>query len=114
MHSLKGNKKFKMAAINLIVKTTSEEEVEDLRAQFRAIDTDETGMIKASELQEVLIERRMNLTDTEIREIVDQMDYQNDEKVNYNEFLAKTIDVRNILKEQRLQAISNQFDEEFV
>jgi len=33
--------------MNLLVKTASEEEVKDLRAQFQAIDTDGTGMIKA-------------------------------------------------------------------
>ena len=33
--------------MNLLVKTATEEEVQDLRAQFQAIDTDGTGMIKA-------------------------------------------------------------------
>ena len=36
--------------MNLLVKTASEQEVKDLRAQFQAIDVDGTGMIKASEL----------------------------------------------------------------
>jgi len=41
--------------MNLLVKTASEEEVKELRAQFQAIDTDGTGMIKAQELHDILM-----------------------------------------------------------
>ena len=61
--------------MNLLVKTASEKEVQDLRAQFQAIDKDGTGMIKASELQEILVAKRMNVSDQEIRDMIDQMDY---------------------------------------
>jgi len=47
LRSFKGVSTFKKAAMNLLVKTATEEEVQDLRAQFQAIDTDGTGMIKA-------------------------------------------------------------------
>ena len=40
--------------MNLLVKTATEDEVAELRAQFQAIDLDGTGMIKASELNSVL------------------------------------------------------------
>ena len=47
LKTFKGVSTFKKAAMNLLVKTATEEEVQDLRAQFQAIDTDGTGMIKA-------------------------------------------------------------------
>ena len=47
LQSFKGVSTFKKAAMNLLVKTATEEEVQDLRLQFQAIDTDGTGMIKA-------------------------------------------------------------------
>ena len=34
----------------------------------------------------------MNLSDAEIRDMIDQMDYHNNNKINYSEFLAATID----------------------
>lgn len=52
----------------------------------------------------------MNLSDAEISEMIGQMDYHNNNKINYSEFLAATIDVRNFLTESRLKAIFNQFD----
>jgi len=55
LRSFKGESTFKKAAMNLLVKTATEEEVKDLRSQFQAIDTDGTGLIKASELYDVLV-----------------------------------------------------------
>ena len=93
--------------MNLLVKTASEKEVQDLRAQFQAIDKDGTGMIKASELHEILMQKRMNVSDQEIRDMIDQIDYHNNKRINYSEFLAATIDVRNFLTESRLKAVFN-------
>ena len=55
LRSFKGVSTFKKAAMNLLVKTATEDEVQDLRAQFQAIDTDGTGMIKAQELHDILM-----------------------------------------------------------
>ena len=38
------------------------------------------------------------------------MDYHNNKKINYSEFLAATLDVRSFLSESRLKAVFNQFD----
>jgi len=54
LKSFKGVSTFKKAAMNLLIKTASEDEVRDLKAQFQAIDTDGTGMILASELTAAL------------------------------------------------------------
>jgi len=67
-------------------------------------------MIKASELYDCLVSKRMNMSDTEIREMISQMDYHNNKKINYSEFLAATIDVQSFLNESRLKAVFNQFD----
>ena len=107
LRSFKGVSTFKKAAMNLLVKTATEEEVQDLRAQFQAIDTDGTGMIKAQELHDILMQKRMNVSDAEITEMINQMDYHNNKKINYSEFLAATIDVQNFLTESRLKAVFN-------
>ena len=96
--------------MNLLVKTVSEDDVKDLKIQFQAIDTDGTGLIKASELQDILVKKRMNVSDAEIQEIISQMDYQNNQKINYSEFLAATMDVRNFLTDSKLKAVFQQFD----
>ena len=65
-------------------------------------------MIKASELSEILNQRDMS--DSEIREMIGQIDYHNNQKINYSEFLAATIDVKQFLTDSRLKAVFNQFD----
>ena len=42
--------------------------------------------------------------------MISEMDYHNNKKINYSEFLAATIDIRNFLTESRLKAVFNQFD----
>ena len=108
LKSFKGVSTFKKAAMNLLVKTASDDEVKELRATFQAIDKDGTGMIKASELSEILNQR--DVTDSEIREMIGQIDYHNNQKINYSEFLAATIDVKQFLTDSRLKAVFNQFD----
>ena len=41
----------------------------------------------------------------EIKEIVNQVDYGDNNKINYTEFLAATIDTSKFLTENRLEAI---------
>ena len=110
LRQFKGVSTFKKAAMNLLVKTATEDEVSDLRAQFQAIDTDGTGMIKASELTAVMKQKQLKMSDTEIKGLIDEMDYHNNGKINYSEFLSATINIQNFLTDQRLLAIFNQFD----
>ena len=105
LKNFKGVSTFKKAAMNLIVKTASEDDVRDLKAQFQAIDTDGTGMIQAQELQDILVRKQMNMSDNEVREIISQMDYHNNQKINYTEFLAATLDVKNFLTDSKLKAL---------
>ena len=93
LRSFKGVSTFKKAAMNLIVKTANDDDVRELKIQFQAIDTDGTGMIKASELKDILVRQRLNVSDAEIQEIIGQLDYHNNQKINYSEFLAATMDV---------------------
>ena len=64
-------------------------------------------MIKASELHDVLIKAKINISDKEIDEVISQVDYHENKMINYSEFLAATIDVKNFLTNSRLKAIFN-------
>ena len=110
LRSFKGQSSFKKAAMNLFVKTATEEEVQDLRAQFQAIDTDGTGMIDAQELHAILMQKRVNVSDAEVADMINQMDYHDNKQINYSEFLAASIDVQSFLTESRLKVVFNQFD----
>lgn len=110
LQAFRGVSHFKRAAMNLLIKTASEEEVRELRDQFMEIDKDGTGLIKVSELRDLLKSKQINMTDDEIKKLVQEMDYQQNGMINYSEFLSATINVKTFLNDQRLLAVFNQFD----
>ena len=110
LKSFKGVTHFKRAAMNLLVKTISEQECEDLRLIFNRLDEDGTGMINAQELSKIISEKSMGLSGKEINDLIKEVDYQGNDKINYSEFLSATIDVKRFLSDQRLRAIFSHFD----
>ena len=85
--------------MNIMVKMASENEVKELSAQFQAIDEDGTGMILASELAEVLKKKQLSMSTKEIQEMIQEVDYHGNGKINYSEFLSATINVRTFMTE---------------
>ena len=110
MKSFKAVTTIKKAALDLVVKMASDDDVKELRSAFQRIDTDGTGFISSQELKNILISKQMNASDQEVRDIISQMDFMGNHKINYSEFLAATIDVRNFLTDSKLKAIFKQFD----
>ena len=83
--------------MNLLVKTATEEEVAELRTMFQAIDVDGTGMIKASELQDAMKSKQLKMSDTDVKGLIEEMDYHNNGKINYSEFLSATLNLQKFL-----------------
>ena len=52
----------------------------------------------------------LNLSKGDIQEMIAEVDYHGNGKINYSEFLSATIDVRTFLTKQKMQAIFQQFD----
>lgn len=52
----------------------------------------------------------MHIPKEKIEEIIDEVDYFGNQKINYTEFLVATIDVKNFLDDGKLQALFSQFD----
>lgn len=47
----------------------------------------------------------MNIPDYKINEIIDEVDYFGNKKINYTEFLVATLDVKAFLDDSKLQAL---------
>ena len=88
----------------------SDDDVKELRSAFQRIDTDGTGFISSEELKNILIRKRMSANDQEVQDIISQMDFTGNHMINYSEFLAATIDIKNFLTDSKLKAIFQQFD----
>lgn len=58
-------------------------------------------------MREALNEAHIKIDDTELDKIVNEVDYKGDRMINYSEFLSATIQVKNILTDEKLLAIYN-------
>ena len=74
------------------------------------MDSDGSGTIDISELTAIMKNRNIDMSSTEFQKLIEEMDYQNNGKINYSEFLSATIDTRRILNDKRLLVVFNQFD----
>ena len=75
------------------------------------MDTDNSGFIELKELEQALTKGNFHATQQELREIMNQLDYRDDNhKINYSEFLAATINVHNYLTHDKLKNIFLSFD----
>jgi len=54
-------------------------------------------MITVSELEEALISTGQSLSPSEIAQIVKNLDYAGNGKINYSEFLSATIELNRVL-----------------
>jgi calcium-dependent protein kinase len=57
-----------------------------------------------------LLEAGVQINQTELDHIIQEVDYHGNNKINYTEFLAATITINKILTNERLLAMFKQFD----
>ena len=50
------------------------------------------------------------MSEQQSKDIIKQVDYQGNDKINYTEFLAVTLDVNHYLDDNKLNAMFSQFD----
>jgi calcium-dependent protein kinase len=67
-------------------------------------------LINADELKQAIKNSNLNIPDQQIDEIIDEVDYFGNKKINYTEFIVATMDVKRFLDEEKLDALFNQFD----
>jgi Ca2+-binding EF-hand superfamily protein len=88
--------------MNILVKMTDQNKIDDLKEQFQKIDTDGTGLIDANELKTAIKNSNYQIPDEKIDEIIDEVDYFGNNQINYTEFLVATMDVKNFLDDSKL------------
>ena len=52
----------------------------------------------------------LNISEEEIEELISNLDYAKNGKINYTEFLGATIDVKTFLTDEKLDALFSTFD----
>ena len=87
------------------------EKLEALRLQFQRIDLDGSGCINASELTQAMLDANfIGVREETINNIISEIDYVGNGKINYTEFLAATLTFSETLSDEMLQRLFKKFD----
>ncbi|GAA0161837.1 non-receptor serine/threonine protein kinase [Lithospermum erythrorhizon] len=104
--------KLKKMALRVIAERMSEEEIAGLKEMFKAMDTDNSGAITFDELKVGLKKYGSTLKDTEIHDLMDAADVDNSGTIDYGEFVAATIHLNKLEREEYLVAAFQYFDKD--
>ncbi|PUZ68472.1 hypothetical protein GQ55_2G031600 [Panicum hallii var. hallii] len=104
--------KLKKMALRVIAENLSEDEIAGLREMFKMLDTDNSGQITLEELKFGLKRVGANLKDSEIVTLMEAADIDNSGSIDYGEFLAATLHLNKVEREDNLFAAFSYFDKD--
>ncbi|XP_050383850.1 calcium-dependent protein kinase SK5-like [Argentina anserina] len=104
--------KLKKMALRVIAERLSEEEIGGLRELFKMIDADDSGSITFEELKEGLRKVGSELMESEIKDLMDAADIDNNGTIDYGEFLAATVHLNKLEREENLLSAFSFFDKD--
>lgn len=96
----------------MLVKSVKDKDIEHLRQQFEEIDVNHTGLIDADELANAIKRIKMDIPQSEIDEIMNEVNFLGNGEINYSEFIAATLSVKSILTNEKLYALFKELDHE--
>ncbi|KAG4916546.1 hypothetical protein JHK87_054103 [Glycine soja] len=102
--------KLKKMALRVIAENLSEEEIFELKVMFKMIDTDNSGHITLEKLKAGLKMLGANLSEPEILDLMQAADVDNSGTIDYREFIAATLHLNKVDREDHLVAAFSFFD----
>ncbi|CAN7125656.1 unnamed protein product [Brassica rapa subsp. narinosa] len=104
--------KLKKMALRVVAERLSEEEIGGLKELFKMIDTDNSGTITFEELKDSVRCVGSELVESEIQELLQAADVDESGTIDYGEFLAATIHLNKLEREENLVAAFSFFDKD--
>ncbi|GMJ03789.1 hypothetical protein HRI_004048100 [Hibiscus trionum] len=104
--------KLKKMALKVIAQRLSEEEIAGLKEMFKMIDADNSGQITYDELKVGLKKFGADLDESEFRALMKAADVNNNGTIDYEEFVAATLHLNKIEREDNLVAAFSYFDKD--
>ena len=110
MKQFHGSSKLRKAALRIFVEHVDPKKINLLKKEFQKIDSDANGFLEIGELTEVISKSNIKMTEADIKSIVSQIDFRGDGKISYTEFITATINSKDLLTDERIEAIFLSFD----
>lgn len=101
---------FKRAVLSMMAWSLSTEDRAELRQQFLALDTENKGTITHSQMKQVL-EETFHVDCNEAESLFHSLDTNNDDEIDYSEFLAAALQGRVKVHEDVLRRTFHRFDQ---
>lgn len=112
MKQFRAMNKLKKLALKVIADRLTEEEIRGLKEMFRNMDTDNSGTITYEELKEGLAKQGANLTESEVRQLMEAADVDGNGSIDYTEFITATMHMNKIDKDEHLFSAFQYFDKD--
>lgn len=94
-----------------IAKITNESEITRLREMFNQLDTSNSGTLTITEIRKAFLKLGHQLNEEEMTHLWKGLDFHQDGKINYTEFLAATLNSLNFSKEEEIWSAFKYFEE---
>lgn len=94
----------------MLIKHLDSQQLQTLRGEFERIDTDNSGFLEYKELKHALGKYGGEMSTQEIDSMIHELDFSENHKINYTEFLAAQVELKKFLTNDRLHSIFSAFD----
>jgi calcium-dependent protein kinase len=109
----KPKSKIQQAVYFFIVNSlTSKEDRAELARLFESLDLNKDGTISKEELQIGLAKINYSMSDFELNDLVDKLDNNKNNQIDFTEFVAAAIDRAKLLSEDKMRKCFKQFDKD--
>eukprot|EP00916_Digyalum_oweni_P020024 GHVL01033491.1.p1 GENE.GHVL01033491.1~~GHVL01033491.1.p1 ORF type:complete len:582 (-),score=72.40 GHVL01033491.1:1975-3720(-) len=103
-------KKLKQAAIQILARQLNENEIEDLRKKFMAVDKSGDGTVSFNELRYSMQRAGYIMLDAELQNVMNSLDPTGNNRIGYHEFISALLVQRNNFERQQWAEVFNKFD----
>jgi len=110
LHSFIGMNRLKKAALQVIADQLTDSEMDHLKTAFNRIDVNGDGEVTMQELEDAMMAQGDTRLCEELQEIMAGMDIDKNNKVDYKEFLAATMDLNFFIREENIRRAFDFFD----
>ncbi|KAM0847194.1 hypothetical protein ACQ4PT_055183 [Festuca glaucescens] len=104
--------RFKRRALRVIADHLSAEEVEDIKEMFKAMDTDNDGVVSCEELKSGIAKFGSHLAESEVQMLIEAVDTNGKGALDYPEFLAVSLHLQRMANDEHLRRAFLFFDKD--
>eukprot|EP00180_Rhodochaete_pulchella_P004117 Plantae.Rhodophyta-Rhodochaete_pulchella.ctg7587.p1 GENE.Plantae.Rhodophyta-Rhodochaete_pulchella.ctg7587~~Plantae.Rhodophyta-Rhodochaete_pulchella.ctg7587.p1 ORF type:complete len:444 (-),score=105.02 Plantae.Rhodophyta-Rhodochaete_pulchella.ctg7587:490-1632(-) len=110
MKKLQNMNKLKKRALQVMASNLAQEDLKEMEAMFKAIDTDNSGTITVAEMRSALQKGGKKLPESEIQDLLSAYDVDGDGVIDYSEFLAATNNMNKLCTMENVELAFKKFD----